>query len=122
MFSASMNERGLRSRQFEQYIPHCFVQGCQMVYFKTKNHNLGVFLEGLGMESVGIYYALLVYCTAIWYTYLGSFCIFVVIWYIFPVLLCFTQKNLATLVYFIFESLLWHKMLRYVKTENVHSI
>jgi hypothetical protein len=40
-------------------------QGCQMVYFKTKNCNLGT-LEGLAMEDVGVFYGHLVYFTAIY--------------------------------------------------------
>jgi hypothetical protein len=32
------------------------VQGCQMVYFQTKNPNLGTFLEGLRNENVGKFY------------------------------------------------------------------
>jgi hypothetical protein len=31
-------------------------QGCQMVYFRNKNHNLGKILEGLVMENVVIFY------------------------------------------------------------------
>jgi hypothetical protein len=31
-------------------------QGCQMVYFLTKNLNFGYILEGLGMMNVGIFY------------------------------------------------------------------
>jgi hypothetical protein len=38
-------------------------QGCQMVYFQTKNP----IFEGLAMEGVGISYVHLVYYTAIWY-------------------------------------------------------
>jgi hypothetical protein len=41
-------------------------------------------LEGLAMEGDGILYKGLILC-------------FVVIWYIFPVLVCSTKKNLATL-------------------------
>jgi hypothetical protein len=41
-------------------------------------------LEGLDIENLGIFYDHLVY--------------FVVIWYIFPVLVFWTKKNLATLV------------------------
>jgi hypothetical protein len=45
-------------------------QGCQMVYFQTKNHKLGKFLEGRVMEKVGIFYVFICTCwenlTAIW--------------------------------------------------------
>jgi hypothetical protein len=30
-------------------------KGCQMVYFQTENTNLGIFLEGLGMENLDIF-------------------------------------------------------------------
>jgi hypothetical protein len=30
-------------------------QGCQIVYFQTKNPDLGKFWRGLGMEKVGIH-------------------------------------------------------------------
>jgi hypothetical protein len=40
-------------------------QGCQMVYFQTKNRNLGTFSDGIAMEDVGKFYGHLVYCTAI---------------------------------------------------------
>jgi hypothetical protein len=36
-------------------------QGCQMVYFQTKNPNSGLFLYiGLGMENLDIFMAILV--------------------------------------------------------------
>jgi hypothetical protein len=44
-------------------------QGCQMLYFQTKNNNLGKFLEGLGVGKVRIVYSMAiwnVYITAIW--------------------------------------------------------
>jgi hypothetical protein len=68
-----------------------------MAYFQTKNLNLGKFLRVLKWK-------MLVYFIAIW-DILRPFCIFcghlgylMVIWYIFPVLVCCTKKNLATLV------------------------
>jgi hypothetical protein len=39
-----------------------------MVYFETKNPNLGNSLECLAMEDVGIHYGHLVYLTAILHT------------------------------------------------------
>jgi hypothetical protein len=54
-------------------------QGCQMVCFKTKNPNLGKIWKALG----------------IFYDHLVNF---VFIWYIFPVLVSCTKKNLATLL------------------------
>jgi hypothetical protein len=38
-----------------------------MVYFQTENRNRGNFLEGLGMENVGIFYDHFEYFTPIWY-------------------------------------------------------
>jgi hypothetical protein len=48
------------------------MQGCQMVYFHTKNPNLSVF----GMENVDIFCGPLEYCTAIRYMlrHIGIFC------------------------------------------------
>jgi hypothetical protein len=67
-----------------------------MVYFKTKNHNLGKFWRPLEWKVLvyfmvvgnilwpyGIFYLHWVYCTASWYI-LWSFGIVVVIWYIPP--------------------------------------
>jgi hypothetical protein len=36
-----------------------------MIYFQTKNQNLGNFLQGIAMEVVGVFNAHLVYFTAI---------------------------------------------------------
>jgi hypothetical protein len=58
-------------------------QGCQMVYFQTKNRNLGKLWRVLRWK-------MLVYFTAIWYVlwsfgiFYGHLVYFVVIWYIFP--------------------------------------
>jgi hypothetical protein len=79
-----------------------------MVYSQTKNpicvyfgalwNGKCIYLSRVYILSVyilsrfGIFYGHLVYIiTAIWYTY------FVVLWYIFPVLVCCNEKNLATL-------------------------
>jgi hypothetical protein len=71
------------------------LQGCQMVYFKAKNHNLGKFWSGL-------YWKILIYFRAIW-NILQAFGIlydhlvhFVFIRYLFPVLVLCTKKSLAT--------------------------
>jgi hypothetical protein len=52
---------------------------------------------GLTIENVGIFYGDLEYFKAIWYILwpLGNV---VEIWYIFPVLVYFVKKNLATLL------------------------
>jgi hypothetical protein len=49
------------------------------------------------MENLGIFYDHLVYFTAIGNIY-GHLVCFVVIWYIFPVLVFWAKKNLATLL------------------------
>jgi hypothetical protein len=66
-----------------------------MVYFHTKIPNLEIYFEGLGIENVGICYGHWEYFTTLCYDRLIYF---VVDWYIFPVLVCCTKRNLATLV------------------------
>jgi hypothetical protein len=64
-----------------------------MVYFLTKNPNLGKFWSvHIAMEDVGIFYGHLVYFTAIWYMLL-PFVYFVVFWYIFPRFGMFYQEK-----------------------------
>jgi hypothetical protein len=66
-------------------------QGCQMVYFQTKIKSLGKFFMVLKWNLSEYFmssYGHLVYFIVIWYI-LGSFGIFLV---------CFTKKNLATLI------------------------
>jgi hypothetical protein len=53
------------------------IQGCQMVYFKTKKSQFGYFVEGLGMENV-------VYILRPFGVIYGRLVEFVFIWYIFP--------------------------------------
>jgi hypothetical protein len=72
-------------------------QGCQTVCFQTKNTNLGKFFMFLQLKMS-------VYLMDTW-SILRSFVIFylhlgklVVIWYLFPVLVFCTKKNLATLI------------------------
>jgi hypothetical protein len=69
--------------------PRHLIRCCQMVYFLTKNPNLGkvwMVLQSI-LQSIlrpnGIFYGHLVH--------------FVIIWYIIPILVCCTDKNLATL-------------------------
>jgi hypothetical protein len=69
-----------------------------MVSYQTQNDNLGKFWRALDWK-------LLIYFVPIW-NILETFGIFydhlvhfVFIWYIFPVLVSFTKKNLATLCY-----------------------
>jgi hypothetical protein len=70
-----------------------FDQGCKMVYFQTKNPNLGkiwrvnrrcldIFSTWYILQSFGMSYGHLVY--------------FLVIWYVFPVFVCSSKKNLST--------------------------
>jgi hypothetical protein len=77
-------------------LPETWAQGCQMVHFQTKNPNLGKFVRAWDWK-------MLMYFMAIWntsrafeifYDHLAH-CMF--IWYIFPVLVSRTNKNLATL-------------------------
>jgi hypothetical protein len=60
--------------------------------FSNEKYQLGYTLEGLGMKNVGIFYEYLEYLTAI---YVVKFVVISV--YLFPVLVCFTHNNLATL-------------------------
>jgi hypothetical protein len=52
------------------------------------------------MDDVGKFYGHFVYFTAIWYRYIfySHVVHFMAIWYIFPVLVCCTKENLATLM------------------------
>jgi hypothetical protein len=59
------------------------ITGCQMVYFHSKNPNLGN-LESLEMENIGIFYGRLEHFTAV-------FGIFIAIWYFCGHLVYFSQ-------------------------------
>jgi hypothetical protein len=67
-------------------------QGCQMVYYQTKNPNLTNFWRALDWK-------LLLYFMAIWNIlrtfgiFYDHFVHFVFIWYIFPVLVSCTKKK-----------------------------
>jgi hypothetical protein len=72
-------------------------QGCQMVYFQTKNPYLSTFLRALHrLDNVDIFFAIWNILRTIgkFYDHLVHF---VLIRYIFPVLVSRTKKNLATL-------------------------
>jgi hypothetical protein len=71
-----------------------------MAFFSNQKSQFGLILGGLAIENIGTFYG----------HYIGLFCghlvYFVAIWYIlwllgilFPVLMCCTKKNLATLIY-----------------------
>jgi hypothetical protein len=68
-----------------------------VVYFQTKNPNLGKFWRALKWENVGIFYGHLEHFTTIRYT-LWSFGTVVIIWYIFPPLWYFVSRKSATLI------------------------
>jgi hypothetical protein len=59
-----------------------------MVYFQTKNLDLGKFCRVLAIEDIGIF------CGRLCQFY-GHLVYFMVIWYIFLVLVYCTKKNLA---------------------------
>jgi hypothetical protein len=63
---------------------HVAQQGCQMVYFQTKNPNLGKFWMALISEKVGILYGRLEYDTANLYFYGNMYGNLVAIWHILP--------------------------------------
>jgi hypothetical protein len=73
--------------------------GFQMAKFQTKNTNLGKFLSLLQWKMLVNFMTILVYFTAIWYILWqsGIICGHLVFWYIFPMVACCTNKNLATL-------------------------
>jgi hypothetical protein len=54
-----------------------------MVYFQTRNPNLGKFCRALEWKNVGIFFGHLEYITAIWYI-LWPFGNLVAIWFIVP--------------------------------------
>jgi hypothetical protein len=77
--------------------------------FSNQKFQFGLILEGLAMEDVGICMTILSILRSTYILWpFGTFCDnlvhFVIIWYIFPVLVCCTEKNLATLL----EGLLAH--------------
>jgi hypothetical protein len=72
-------------------------QICQMAYFQAKIPSLGIFWRVLQWK-------MFVYFVVIWSTlrpfgkYLDRLVYFLAIWFIFPVLVCCAEKNLATLL------------------------
>jgi hypothetical protein len=71
-------------------------QGCQMVCFQTKNPNLGKFLRAWQWKMLAYFIDTwsILRSFVMFYGYLVQF---VEIWYIFPVLVFCSKKNLATL-------------------------
>jgi hypothetical protein len=70
-------------------------QGCQMVCFKTKNSNLGKFWRAL-LRKISVYFMTIWYILRPLEIFYGHLLHFEVIWYISPVLVFWTEKNLAT--------------------------
>jgi hypothetical protein len=58
--------------------------------FTNQKSNFGLILEGFRMKYVCIFYDDLEYFTAIWY---NLWLFGVVIWYIFPILVCLDQEK-----------------------------
>jgi hypothetical protein len=62
-----------------------------MVYLQAKNPMDKVYVEGIAMEYVGLFYGHLVYCTAIWYVvwafcqFSGNLVYFPPFWYVLPI-------------------------------------
>jgi hypothetical protein len=75
----------------------CCTQCCQMVYFQTKNPNLGKFWKVFPWKTLKFFIAIL---SILWPNgiFNGQLVHFVGIRYIFTVLVFCTEKNLATLV------------------------
>jgi hypothetical protein len=72
-------------------------QGCQIVYFQTKNPNLGQFCRALHWKMLTYFMAIgnILPTFVILYDHLVQF---MFIWYIFPILISCSKKNLATLL------------------------
>jgi hypothetical protein len=78
-------------------LPNCLAeQGCQMVCFQTKNHNLGKICRFSDWKMLTYFMAIwkILWTCGIFYDHLAH-CVF--IWYIFLVSVSCTNKNLATL-------------------------
>jgi hypothetical protein len=77
-------------------VVYLIIQGCQMVCIQTKNLNLGKFWRALDWKLLMYFMAIgnILQRFGILYDHLVHF---VFIWYIFPVLVSCTMKNLATL-------------------------
>jgi hypothetical protein len=78
------------------------LQGCQMAHFRTKNFNLDKFLRVLQWKIL-VYYMAMWSILWLFNIFCGHLVYFMVIWYIFPVLVCCTTKNLATLCFCVYK-------------------
>jgi hypothetical protein len=74
----------------------CREQGCQMVYLQAKNPNLGKFWRIL-QRKILVYFMSIRYILRPFAIFYGHLVYFLVIWYIFPILVSCSKKNLATL-------------------------
>jgi hypothetical protein len=72
--------------------------------FSNQKFRFGSILEGLAMEDVDMLFGHLVYFTAIWYI-VWPFDIWYEYLVFFPILVCWTMNNLATLKYVQFYSI-----------------
>jgi hypothetical protein len=70
-------------------------QGCQIAYFQTKNTDLGEFLQW----KMLVYYMAIRPIVRLFGIVFGHLVYLMAIWYIFPFLVCYTKKNLATLIF-----------------------
>jgi hypothetical protein len=66
--------------------------------FSNQKAKFGKILEGLARYYVGIFYGHLVHFAVFCYIFLTFGIVCFIIWYIFPVLVFCTKKNLATLI------------------------
>jgi hypothetical protein len=82
--------------RFRQHF--CGNQVCQMVYFQTKNPNLGKFWRVLQWKLLA-HFCRLVYFTAIWYI-LWSFDMFPPFWYVVPSKICIFYGRLVCFPHF----------------------
>jgi hypothetical protein len=74
-----------------------FIQGCQMLYFQTKNLKLGKFWSVLDWKLL-IYFMSICNILRTFWIFYDHLAHFVFIWYIFLFFLLCNKKNLATLV------------------------
>jgi hypothetical protein len=110
-------------------------QGYQMAYFQTKNPKLGKLWRVLQYKMLvyfipfGLLYGHLVYFVAVWYViwlfaiYFSRFgFLYGYLIYIFPILVCCTKKNLATLIATFdarIGSCIHRKVLRYTRDPEI---
>jgi hypothetical protein len=72
-------------------------QGCQMAYLQTENPILGKFWR-VSQWKILVHFMAICFILLPFDIFCGHLANFMVIWYIFPVLVRFSKKNLATLL------------------------